>query len=69
MVDDLMQENPQIDYIKWDANMSIDNHGSQYLAPDRQSHLYIEYHRGFADVLLTPERQGGVLLVEDRDLL
>lgn len=50
MVDDLMQENPQIDYIKWDANMSIDNHGSQYLAPDRQSHLYIEYHRGFADV-------------------
>jgi alpha-galactosidase len=50
MVDDLMQENPQIDYIKWDANMSIDNHGSQYLAQDRQSHLYIEYHRGFADV-------------------
>lgn len=50
MVDDLMQDNPQIDYIKWDANMSIDNHGSQYLAPDRQSHLYIEYHRGFADV-------------------
>ncbi len=50
MVDDLMRENPEIDYIKWDANMSIDNHGSQYLAPDRQSHLYIEYHRGFADV-------------------
>ena len=50
MVDNLMCENPEIDYIKWDANMSIDNHGSQYLAPDRQSHLYIEYHRGFADV-------------------
>ena len=50
MVDDLMRENPEIDYIKWDANMSIDNHGSQYLAHDKQSHLYIEYHRGFADV-------------------
>ncbi|MBE6217915.1 MAG: alpha-galactosidase [Bacteroidales bacterium] len=50
MVDDLMRENPKIDYIKWDANMSIDNHGSQYLASDRQSHMYIEYHRGFAEV-------------------
>ena len=47
IVDDLMTENPDIDYIKWDANMSIVNHGSQYLSKDRQSHLYIEYHRGF----------------------
>ncbi|MGM9786499.1 MAG: alpha-galactosidase [Candidatus Cryptobacteroides sp.] len=50
VVDDLMTENPDIDYIKWDANMSIQNHGSQYLPKDRQSHLYIEYHRGFAKV-------------------
>ncbi|MCM1177146.1 MAG: alpha-galactosidase [Bacteroides sp.] len=50
IVDDLMTENPEIDYIKWDANMSIQNHGSQYLPKDRQSHLYIEYHRGFAAV-------------------
>ena len=50
IVDDLMTENPRIDYIKWDANMSIVNHGSQYLPKDRQSHLYIEYHRGFAKV-------------------
>ncbi len=50
MVDDLMTKHPQIDYIKWDANMSIVNHGSQYLPEDRQSHLYIEYHRGLADV-------------------
>ena len=48
VVDDIMSENPGIDYIKWDANMSIQNHGSQYLPKDRQSHLYIEYHRGFA---------------------
>ncbi|MBE6231589.1 MAG: alpha-galactosidase [Bacteroidales bacterium] len=50
IVDDLMTENPEIDYIKWDANMSIINHGSQYLPSDRQSHMYIEYHRGFASV-------------------
>ena len=50
VVDDLMTENPKIDYIKWDANMPISNHGSQYLTMDKQSHLYIEYHRGFAKV-------------------
>ena len=50
VVDDLMTENPDIDYIKWDANMAVRNHGSQYLPKDRQSHLYIEYHRGFAKV-------------------
>ncbi len=50
VVDDLMTENSEIDYIKWDANMPISNHGSQYLSKDRQSHLYIEYHRGFAKV-------------------
>lgn len=30
--------------------MPITNHGSQYLPDDRQSHLYIAYHRGFAAV-------------------
>ena len=50
VVDDLMTENPEIDYIKWDANMPVANHGSQYLPKDRQSHLLIEYHRGFAAV-------------------
>ncbi len=50
IVDDLLTENPEIDYIKWDANMPITNHGSQYLPDDRQSHLYIAYHRGFATV-------------------
>jgi len=49
VVDDLMTENPEIDYIKWDANMSIQQYGSQYLKD--QSHLYIEYHRGLAATL------------------
>ena len=50
IVDDLMTKYPEIDYIKWDANMAIMNHGSQYLNMADQSHLYIEYHRGLEKV-------------------
>lgn len=50
IVDTLMTNYPQIDYIKWDANMSIMNHGSSYLSAANQSHLYIEYHRGLEKV-------------------
>ena len=50
IVDDLMTKYPEIDYIKWDANMPIMNHGSQYLTMADQSHLYIDYHRGFEQV-------------------
>lgn len=50
VVDDLMTQYPEIDYIKWDANMSILNHGSSYLDKDSQSHMYIEYHRGLEKV-------------------
>lgn len=51
IVDTLLTNYPEISYIKWDANMSIHNHGSQYLAPDEQSHLFIEYHRGLEKTL------------------
>ena len=50
VVDNLMTQYPEIDYIKWDANMAVMNHGSQYLSAQDQSHLYIEYHRGFENV-------------------
>ena len=50
IVDNLMTKYPEIDYIKWDANMAIMNHGSQYLTMNDQSHLYIAYHRGFEKV-------------------
>ena len=46
VVDDLMTENPEIYYIKWDANCALQNFGSNYLPANKQSHLYIEYHRG-----------------------
>ncbi len=51
IVDTLMTKYPEIDYIKWDANAPIMDHGSQYLTSDNQSHLYIEYHRGLAKTL------------------
>ncbi len=51
VVDTLLTKYPEIDYIKWDANMDILNHGSQYLTKDNQSHLYIEYEKGLRKVL------------------
>ena len=50
IVDNLMTKYPEIDYIKWDANAPIMNHGSQYLPMADQSHLYIDYHRGLEKV-------------------
>ncbi len=51
VVDTLMTNYPEIDYIKWDANAPIMNHGSQYLSADNQSHLYIDYWKGFEKTL------------------
>lgn len=51
VVDNLLTKYPDIAYIKWDANMAIMNHGSQYLSAAYQSHLYIAYHQGFAKVI------------------
>lgn len=51
LIDGLMTENPEIAYIKWDANMGVANYGSSYLPKDKQSHLSIDYHRGLRKVL------------------
>ncbi|MDE5649972.1 MAG: alpha-galactosidase, partial [Duncaniella sp.] len=51
VVDTLMTKYPEIDYIKWDANAPIMDHGSQYLTADNQSHLYIDYHNGLIKTL------------------
>jgi alpha-galactosidase len=51
IVDRLLTKYPDIAYIKWDANMPIVNHGSQYLPMGDQSHLYIAYHRGLEKTL------------------
>lgn len=51
VVDELLSKNPEIAYIKWDANGEVMNYGSSYLPKDKQSHIYIDYHRGLENVL------------------
>lgn len=51
VVDNLMIRYPDLAYMKWDANCWLMDYGSQYLSKDKQSHLYIEYHRGLNNVL------------------
>ena len=51
IVDNLLTKHPEISYIKWDANASIQNCGSTYLPRDKQSNLYIDYHLGLIKTL------------------
>ena len=51
IVDDLMTQYPEISYIKWDANASIQNYGSLYLPKTKQNNIYIDYHRGLIKTL------------------
>lgn len=51
VVDTLLTKYPGIDYIKWDSNAPVMNHGSQYLPANRQSHMLHEYWRGFSKVM------------------
>ena len=51
IVDNLLTEYPEIVYIKWDANASIQNYGSTYLPKHKQTNLYIDYHLGLVKTL------------------
>lgn len=53
VVDNLFTENPSLAYIKWDCNAPVFNAHSKYLESKKipQSHLYVEYTRGFENVL------------------
>lgn len=42
-VDDILQKNPGISYVKWDCNRYVFNSGSPYLPADKQSHLFFDY--------------------------
>ncbi len=63
--DRIMTKYPEIAYIKWDANMPIMNHGSQYLSMDNQSHLYIDYHRGLQKVMERIRAKFPNLVIQD----
>lgn len=53
VVDKLFTENPTLAYIKWDCNAPIFNAHSKFLEKKKipQSHLYVEYTKGFEKVL------------------
>ena len=51
ITDNLLTENPEIAYIKWDCNADIMNYGSPYLPKDEQSEIYVRYHQGLQKVL------------------
>jgi alpha-galactosidase len=65
IVDNLMTENPDIAYIKWYANCSLQNFGSAYLPANKQSHLYIEYHRGLIKTLQRIRAKYPNLVIQD----
>lgn len=51
IVDNLLTKNPEISYIKWDANASIQNMGSVYLPKNKQTNVYVDYHEGLIKVM------------------
>lgn len=44
VVDKLMTEHPDIDYIKWDNNMSMHNASSLYMPMEAQSNLHVDFN-------------------------
>ena len=50
VVDQLLTENPNLAYFKWDCNSPITNAYSPYLK-EKQEHLYVDYVRGLYNVL------------------
>jgi alpha-galactosidase len=51
MLDELLATHPGISYVKWDCNRSISDPGSNFLPAGRQEHLWIDYVRGYYQVL------------------
>ena len=65
VVDRLMTRYPDIAYIKWDANMPVQDAGSSYLPTADQTHVYIAYHRGLENVLSRLRQKYPDLVIQD----
>ena len=65
IVDDLLTLYPEIAYIKWDANASIQNVGSLYLPMQKQTNLYVDYHRGLIKVLERIRQKYPHVIIQD----
>ena len=50
IVDDMMQKNPSIAFIKWDCNRSMTNMYSPYLR-EKQTHLFIDYTKSLYKIM------------------
>lgn len=50
-VDNILKENPGIDYVKWDCNRYVFNSGSSYLPADKQSHLFFDYPKHLMQIM------------------
>ncbi|NJM14838.1 MAG: alpha-galactosidase [Bacteroidales bacterium] len=49
-VDKILTSNPDIAYVKWDANSHFSDPGSAYLPQDLQQHIWIDYSKGLLSV-------------------
>ena len=65
VVDDLMTENPDIAYIKWDCNAPLMDYGSPYLPADKQSQIYIDYQLGLIKTLKRIRAKYPKLVIQD----
>ncbi len=65
IVDDLMTQYPEIQYIKWDANASVQNYGSLYLPKSKQNNISIDYHRGLIKTLQRIRAKYPNLVIQD----
>ena len=65
IVDDLLTQYPEIAYIKWDANASIQNFGSTYLPKEKQQNLYVDYHLGLVKVLQRIRQKYPDVVIQD----
>lgn len=65
VVDDLMTQYPEIAYIKWDANASIQNYGSLWLPKHKQSNIYVDYHLGLLKTLKRIREKYPDLVIQD----
>jgi alpha-galactosidase len=65
VVDNLLTENPDIAYIKWDANCAIQNYGSLYLPANKQSNLYVDYQLGLLKVLKRVRQKYPQVVIQD----
>lgn len=50
VVDKILNDNPNVAYVKWDANRHVQNIGSTYLPADQQSHFWVDYINGLYKV-------------------